>query len=326
VRRREFIALVGGAGVAWPLPLRAQQPAMPVIGFLSIGSPQVDVVRLAAFRQALKESGYIEGHNVAIEYRAAEDQPERLPAPATDLVRQPVSVIVVVGPAVALAAKAVTTTVPIVFSITSDPVELGLVASLKRPGGNVTGITTLGSTVLTKQFEILHEMMPRAVLIGFLVDPTNPHAESEIRSMQAAADLFGRKLLVVKAGSEREIETAFAALVEIRAGALAVGNSALFNSRPDQLVTLAARHALPAVYPYREFAAAGGLMSYGSSLADAYRLTGLHVARILKGEKPADLPVIQATKVQLVINLKSAKTLGLTVPPSVLARADEVIE
>ena len=195
-----------------------------------------------------------------------------------------------------------------------------------RSVANVTGITTLASTVLTKQFEILHEMMPRAVLIGFLVDPTNPHAESEIRSMQAAAVLFGRKLLVVKAGSEREIETAFAALVEIRAGALAVGNSALFNSRPDQLVTLAARHALPAVYPYREFAAAGGLMSYGSSLADAYHLTGLHVARILKGEKPADLPVIQATKVQLVINLKSAKTLGLTVPPSVLARADEVIE
>jgi putative ABC transport system substrate-binding protein len=324
VRRREFIALVGGAAVAWPL--HAQQPAMPVIGFLSIGSPQVDVVRLAGFRQGLKESGYIEGHNVAIEYRAAEEQAERLPALAADLVRHPVSVIVVVGPAVALATKAVTTTVPIVFSITGDPVELGLVASLKRPGGNLTGITTLASTVLPKQFELLHEMMPRAVLIGFLKDPTNPHAESETRSMQAAADLFGRKLLLVKAGSEREIETAFAALVETRAGALAVGNSALFNSRPDQLVTLAARHALPAVYPYREFAAAGGLVSYGSSLADAYHLAGLHVARILKGEKPADLPVIQATKVQLVINLKSTKTLGLTVPQTLLARADELIE
>jgi putative ABC transport system substrate-binding protein len=327
MRRREFIAVVGGAAASWPLTARAQQPAMPVIGFLGAGSAKSDAYRVAALRQGLTEAGYVEGRNVAFEYRWAEDQYERLPALAAELVRREVAVIAAIGGNTsAVAAKSATATIPIVFEIGGDPIALGLVASFARPGGNVTGVSFLVGTLAAKQFEILHETVPKSALIGFLLNPTNVDAETKTKDALAAAESVGQKLLVVHARSESELEAAFATLVQQRAGALVVGAEALFASRPDKLVELAARHKLPAIYFRREFALAGGLMSYGASVTEALRVVGLYAGRILKGEKPADLPVQQSTKVELVINLKTGKALGLDIPQTLLGRADEVIE
>jgi putative tryptophan/tyrosine transport system substrate-binding protein len=327
LQRRAFIALLGGAAAAWPLAARAQHATIPVIGFLSGGSQQSDAWRLAAFRRGLKETGYIEGRNVVSEFRWAHDQYDRLPALAAELARsQPAVMVAVGGPAAALAAKAASTTVPIVFAIAGDPVKLGLVATINRPGGNATGVSTVFSSVVAKQFEILHEMMPRATVIGCLVNPKNPNAVTGTREAQEAARALGLSLHFVNANTEREIDTAFATLVQERVDALVIVTDPLFNSWPDQLAALAARYALPAIYPYREFAAAGGLISYGGTLTDPWYLAGVYAGRILKGEKAADLPVQQSTKITLVINLQTAKALGLTVPPTLLARADEVIE
>ena len=325
MRRREFIALLGGA-TAWPLAARAQQQAMPVIGLLSGGSPEADTFRVDAVRQGLKETGYVEGQNAAIEYRWAENQYDRLPALAADLVRRQVAVLVAVGNAAAVAAKGVTAKIPIVFEVGIDPVQFGLVAGLARPEGNLTGVTFLGGELTTKQLEVLHEAVPKAAVIGLIENPTNPNAEFVRRNVQVAADALGRKLIVAKAVIESDIDPAVRILVQQRIGALLVRSDVLFNGRPKLLVAIAGHHALPAIYPLREFAVAGGLMSYGASLSDALRLVGVYTGRILKGEKPADLPVQQSAKVELVINLKTAKALGLTVPLPLLGRADEVIE
>jgi putative tryptophan/tyrosine transport system substrate-binding protein len=327
MKRREFVTLLGGAAAAWPLAARAQRPTLPMIGFLSSGSQQSDVWRLATFRRGLREIGYIEGRNVVSEFRWADDQYDRLPALATELARsQPAVIVAVGGPAAALAAKAASTTVPIVFAFAGDPVKLGLVASVNRPGGNATGVSTVFSSVVAKQVETLHELMPKATVIGCLVNPKNPNAVTGTSEAQEAAHTLGLSLHFVNASTEREIASAFATLVQGRVDALVVVTDPLFNSRPDQLAALAARHALPAIYPYREFAAAGGLISYGSNLAEPWYLAGAYAGRILKGEKAADLPVQQTTKVTLVINLKTATSLGLTIPITLLGRADEVIE
>jgi putative tryptophan/tyrosine transport system substrate-binding protein len=326
MRRREFVALLGCAA-AWPLAAHAQQGTMPVIGFLSTGAPGSDAFRLAALRQGLVEAGYVEGRNFAFDYRWADDQYERLPALAAELARREVAVIVTGGGATStVAAKSATTTIPIVFVVGGDPVKSGLVSSLNRPDSNVTGVSFLANTLVAKQFEILHETIPKTALIAYLVNPTVANAEADTRNVLAAAEVIEQKVLVVRAQADSELEAAFVTLFQQRAGALVVGSDPFFLNRRDKLVELAARQKVPTIYFLREFASAGGLMSYGTSIAEAYRIVGLYAGRILKGEKPAELPVQQSSKVELIVNLKTAKALGLTVPPQLLARADEVIE
>jgi putative tryptophan/tyrosine transport system substrate-binding protein len=324
MRRRAFITLVGAAA-AWPLAARGQRSATPVIGFLNTRAPGQDAHLLAAFRLGLKESGFIEGQNVTIEYRFAEGRNDRLPAMATDLVRRQVAVIAANGPA-AVAAKAATPTIPIVFSVGYDPVASGLVASLNRPGGNLTGDTVLLDEVGPKRLELIRELVPKAAVVAMLINPAYPTADSQSRAMQAAAQTLGLDIRVLHASTERDLDRAFATLVQQRVEALVIGNDAFFNSRSELLAALMVRHRVPTIFQTREFAAAGGLVSYGGSIGDSYRVVGVYAGRILKGEKPAELPVQQTTKVELIVNLKTAKALGLTVPPSLLARADEVIE
>ena len=327
MRRRELIALIGSAAVAWPLVARAQQKTMQLIGFLGSASPGPFAPLVAAFRQGLSETGYVEGQNLAIEYRWAEFRYDRLPALAADLIARKVEVIATNGdPRAALAAKNATSTIPIVFSAISDPVALGLVVSLARPGGNLTGVSPMNTELMPKRFELLAELVPQAGVIALLANPNNAAAERRIRDVQEAARVKGMQLPILKAGAESEIDAAFASLVQLQAGALVVDADLFFANRRGQIVALAARHAVPAIYPWREATAAGGLISYGASTASVYYQGGILVARILKGAKPADLPVQQPTKFELVVNLNTAKALGLTVPPSILARATEVIE
>ncbi len=326
MKRRDLLIL-GGAAVAWPLAAHAQLKAIPVIGYLSSTSPGSAARLTAAFHQGLSETGYVEGQNVAIEYRWAEGHYDRLPALAAELVGRKVDVIVSTGGApTALAAKSATSTIPIVFRIGADAVELGLVASLARPGGNLTGVSLLADELTPKRLELLSELVPQAGVIALLVNPNNTNAERNIRDGQEAARAKGVRLTILKAGSASEIDTAFATFVPLHAGALVVSADPFLTSRREQLVALASRHAVPAIYAWREFAASGGLISYGSSLTAAFRLVGIYAGKILKGAKPADLPVEQPTRFELVVNLKTAKALGRTVPPSILARADEVIE
>jgi putative tryptophan/tyrosine transport system substrate-binding protein len=328
MRRREFITLLGAAATG-PVAAPAQQPTMPVVGFLSAEWPNAVVAdRLRAFREGLNDTGYFQGRNVIIEYRWAEGRNDRLPALAAELVRLPVNVIVCAGstPA-AIAAKAASTTVPIVFYGGADPVSMGLVASLSRPGGNLTGVTTLNVEIGAKRLEVLHKLVPTATIIAGLVNPTSPViAETETRDLQAAARTLGLTLHVLHASSEQEIDTAFMTLVQLRASALVIGTDALFNSRSEQLAVLTLRHAVPAIYQFREFVLSGGLASFGTTVVDTYRPLGVYTGRILKGEKPANLPVQQATKIELVINMKTANALGITVPLPLVGRADEVIE
>ena len=325
MRRREFITLLGSAA-AWPLSVRAQQPAMPLIGFLSPGSPESDVVRLTGVRQGLKESGYAEGQNVAIEYRFAHGQNDRLPALAADLVDRRVAGIVTVGTPATLAAKATTTTIPIVFYIAVDPVQFGLAASLSRPGGNLTGLGALSIDLAAKRLEVLHELLPDAAVVAMLVNPTNPVSEPELRAALGAARSLGVQLHILRASTAGEIDAAFVSLVKLRARALAVGGDPYFFNQRAQIMALAARDAVATISAWREFPVAGGLMSYGSDVADAYRQVGLYAGKILKGIRPADLPVQQVVKIEMAINLKTAKTLGITIPLPLIGRADEVIE
>ena len=327
MKRRAFITLLGGAAVAWPLAARAQQPKVPVVGFLRDTSLADAMHLVAAFRQGLKEAGFIEGQNVMVEYRSAEHQLHRLPALVADLVRQQVALIVG-NTESALAAKSANTTVPIVFVTGGDPVMLGFVSSLNRPGGNATGVSFLTSASGTKRLELLRQIMPKAAAIAMLVDvnPNSPQAGDERRDVQAAAHAIGQELIVVEAGSDRDIEAAFATFTQRGAGALLVGTGSSLYSRRARLVALAAQHRIPTIYVLREFVTAGGLMSYGTSITDAYRLAGVYAGRILKGEKPADLPVQQSTKFAFLINLRTAKALGLEIPDKLLALADEVIE
>jgi putative ABC transport system substrate-binding protein len=326
MRRRDVIRGIAGSAAAWSLAARAQQSTMPVIGYLSQGSAESDDVRLAGLRRGLAEAGHVEGRNVTIEYRWAANQIDQLPALAADLLQHRVAVIVTPGTLSTFAAKAATSTVPIVFVTGTDPVQLGLVGSLNQPGGNVTGNTVLRHDLSAKRLEMLHELLPGTASVSFLEDPRNPTAELETRELLAASRALGVKIQMLHVATEGEIDSAFASLVQARTGALLVPDEIFFNDRITQLVALAARYAVPTLYSIREFPLAGGLMSYGISRAETYRLIGLQVARILEGQKPADLPVIQSTKIELVINLKTAKALGVTIPPSLLARADEVIE
>jgi len=326
MRRREFITLFGVLTI-WPLAARAQQSPMPVVGLLGTGSQKSDAFRVAAVRQGLIEAGYVEGRNVAFEYRRAEDHYDRLPALAVELVHRDVAVIVAMGGNTsAAAAKSATATIPIVFAIGGDPIKMGFVASLNRPGGNMTGVSFLNDALVEKQFEVLHETVPKTPLMGFLVNPANLNADSDMKNALAAAESVGQKMIIIQARTDDELETAFVTLVQRRAGALVVGSDPFFANRRDKLVELAERHKVPGVFALREFATIGGLMSYGTNITEAHRLAGIYAGRILKGEKPADLPVQQSTKVELVINLRTAKVLGLTVPAHIVARADEVIE
>lgn len=324
MKRRDIIVLLCGAAIS-PLAARAQQKAMPVIGYLGAGSPGPSAPFAAAFRQGLSESGHIEGRNVAIEYRFAEGRDDQLPALAADLVSRRVNVIVSFGGGAPRAAKAASQTIPIVFAIGGDPIAVGLVGSLARPGGNVTGVSWLGGEVTSKRLELVLELVPHARAVALLLNPHNPQTHM-VEEIQEAARVKGMQLPLVYAGSESEIDTAFASLAQGKADALVVAAEPFINSRRQQIVALAARHAVPAIYGIREYADAGGLISYGASLKAAYRLVGLYAGRILNGEKPADLPVHQSTNFELVVNLKTAKALGLTVPPSIISRADEVIE
>ena len=325
MRRREFISILGGAAASWPLAARAQQQSpVALVGLLS--GFQLDDRLLGAIRQGLKETGYIEGRNVAIKYRSADGRFDRLPAMAAELVADPVTVIIALAPLAATAAKSLTTTIPIVFALGPDPIELGLVSSLNHPGGNVTGVTFFINSLGAKRLELLHQTIPSAAVMGFLSNPRNPTTKSQIKDIEVAARALGVKLLFLDAGNESDIGTAFANAFQQHANAMIIGADSFYLSRRDQLVGLAARHSLPAVYYLREFATAGGLISYGASITDAYRLAGSYAGRVLKGEVPGELPVQQTVKFELVINLKTAKTLGLTIPPTLLAQADEAIE
>ena len=326
MRRREFIKFFGTTAFAWPLVARAQQPAMPVIGFLSVGSLEADTSRMNGLRRGLAEIGYVEGQNVAIEYRGAQYQYDHLPALAVDLVSRQVTVIVVISTQGTLAAKAATNTIPIVFAVGGDPVQFGLVTSLNRPGGNMTGVYNLNTGVMGKRLELLHESVPTARVIGYLASPKSTVAELETKELREAARALGVELRALNATNESEIDTAFASLAKEHSVPLVISTDNLFTDRPVRLVMLAARHAIPAIYPYRWFPTAGGLMSYGTDLADAYRQVGIYAGRILKGAKPIDLPVHQAVKVEFLINLKTAKAQGITFPLPLLGRADEVIE
>jgi putative tryptophan/tyrosine transport system substrate-binding protein len=326
MRRRDFIKVIAGSATSWPLTVHAQS-AMPIIGFLSNASPDLFTNRLRAFHQGLREAGYVEGQNIAIEYRWAEDQNNRLPALAAELVHRQVAVIVAGGgtPS-AMAAKAATVTIPIVFAIAVDPVKAGFVANLNRPGGNLTGVTSLNVDLGQKRLEVLRELLPMASIIAVLNNPTSQLSEPYLQALQPAARALGLQLHVLNASADRDFDTVFATLVQLRVSALLISPDNFFNTRAEQLGALSLRHAVPAIYQYRPFVAAGGLISYGSNETEFYRLVGNHAGRILKGEKPADLPVVQSTKVELILNLKTAKALGLTVPMSLLGRADEVIE
>jgi putative tryptophan/tyrosine transport system substrate-binding protein len=326
MQRRAFITLLGGATAALPLTGRAQQPPMPVIGFLNSGSPDGYAPMVSAFRQGLKEIGYVEGQNVAIEYRWANGDYDRLTSLAGDLVRRQVSVIAATSTPANLVAKASTNTIPIVFTAGNDPVQMGLVASLSRPGGNVTGATQLTGEVVPKRVELAHELTPSASILGFLVNPRNSNSDADTKAAKTAAITLGLQLNVLHASSEAELENVFGAFGQMRAGALAIDGDALFNSHTKLIAALSVRHLVPAIYESHEFVADGGLAGYGGSITDSYRLAGTYTGKILKGEKPADLPVQQSTKVELLINLKTAKLLGLTVPSQIVARADEVIE
>ena len=327
IGRRELLAALGGAAAAWPLTARAQGSAMPVVGYLGPGSAVSDAFRVTAFRQGLSEAGFVEGQNVTVDYRWAEEHYDRLSAMATDLVNRHVAVIVATSTPAALAAKVATTTVPIIFETAADPVKLGFVASLNRPGGNLTGVTQLGEEVLPKRLELLHELLPSARVMALLINPADPVlAEPQTRVVLSAAKTFGLELHVLRASTERDFDAVFAKLIELRASGLVIGGSNIFTGHIDQLAALTVRHAVPAIYQRREFAAAGGLMSYGSSIPDTHRIVGLYTGRILKGDNPANLPVQQASKVELYINFKTAKAFRLTVPLPLLGRADEVIE
>jgi putative ABC transport system substrate-binding protein len=330
MKRREFIALVGGGGLLLAAKVkraRGQQPAMPVVGLLGATTAHGYAAQLAAFRQGLSEAGFVEGRNVAIEYRWADDQYDRLPALAADLARRQVAVIATLGGNTAsVAAKAATTTIPVVFHGSVDPVEAGLVASLNRPGGNVTGVVTLNMDTGQKRLELMHELLPAATTIGLLLNPTNAVAEIQSKDLQAAARTLGLQLRIANASTERDFDAAFATLSQGQVGGLVIGPDGFLVSQSEQLAALTVRYALPTIFQYRAFVTAGGLMSYGGSVTDSYRLSGVYTGRILKGEKPADLPVQQATKVELIINLKTARTLGITFPITLLGRADEVIE
>jgi putative ABC transport system substrate-binding protein len=326
MKRREFITLVGGAATAWPLSARAQRTALPVVGFLSARSSKTSGYLVDAFRKGLGETGYIEGQNVAIDYRHAEGQYDQVPVLATDLVSRQVAVIAASDLSGALAGKAATTTIPIVFTIGTDPIKSGLVASLNRPGGNITGVTNLNTELAPKRLELMHELVPTASNLGLLVNPTNLGTKEYLREVEAAAATLGLQLHVLNASTDREFDAAFATLVRLRAGGLVIEADAFFTSRSELLVALSLRHAIPTIYQFREFAAVGGLMSYGGSITNSHYAVGVYTGRILKGEKPADLPVQQSTKVELIINLRTAKVLGITVPLALLTRADEVIE
>jgi putative ABC transport system substrate-binding protein len=328
MQRRKFITLLGGAAAAWPLSAHAQQPAMPVVGFVNVASAKgAYAPHLSAFLKGLSEVGYVDGQNVTIEYRWAENQSDRLPAMVADLVHRQVTVIAATGTPAALAAKAATTTIPIVFSTIGDPVELDLVTNLRRPGGNVTGVTQTNVEITPKRLQLLHELVPTASVMALLVNPANPNlAETNTKELQAAARTLGLELHVLNASTERDFNGVFAKLVQLQAGGLVIGGDPLFSSWSDQLAALALHHAVPTIYQTRDFAVAGGLLSYGADFREAYRLAGNYTGRVLKGEKPADLPIQQATKFEFYINLKTAKALGINVPAAMQARADEMIE